>query len=199
MGLFGFGRSAVEKRLIEEFTASGLATGMSATDAKEMANGLLEAARQKVKEQGMEIDYETYMRYAAEATGAGQRTIAAKREDGVRDADFRWWWGMPDIERYMFEVREETIRASFFLSRSEEGLSDEEAAAALRMAFPMYGDPTDTTHMKGDDRPLPDELKDRVSRWLMPKMADRDGFRKRLAEFSTYNALIRHEVRSGNL
>lgn len=198
MGLFGFGKSAVEKRLIQEFSTGLRASGCTAAEAKEMANDFLEVARQMVEEQGKEINYESYMRLA-ETEDSEKRQLAAKREDGVTDADLRWWWGMPDIERFMTVVSETNTRVSFLSSKSQEGLSGDDAWAALREALPIYGDPTDTTNTTGDDRPLPDELKDRASRWLWPKMADRDGFRKRLAEFSTYNALIRHEVRSGNL
>lgn len=33
------------------------------------------------------------------ATADNRATLQRKREDGVRDDDFRWWWNMPDLER----------------------------------------------------------------------------------------------------
>ena len=43
------------------------------------------------------------------------------------------------------------------------GEDKNEAAAHVRKIHPMYGDPDDTRHTAGDDRPLPYELKDRVN------------------------------------
>lgn len=63
----------------------------------------------------------------------------------------------------------------------------------------MFGNPDDTTLTSGDDRPLPYELKDRVNTWMHKEMASPDEFRRRVEESSTFNALVRSEIRAGRL
>ncbi len=87
-------------------------------------------------------------------------------------------------------------RMAFVVTKMQEGMTDEQAVAELRRGMPIYGDPTDTRHTNGDDRPLPHELKDRVNCWLQTKMSDPERFRQQLAQATSYNALVRAELRA---
>lgn len=64
----------------------------------------------------------------------------------------------------------------------------------------MFGDPDDTTHTKGNYRPLPYELKDRINIYLEKyKKKDPNMLKKVIENSSTFNSLIRNEIKSGNL
>ena len=64
----------------------------------------------------------------------------------------------------------------------------------------MYGDPDDTMHTKGNDRPLPYELKDRINIYVEKcKKKDPDKLKKDIENSSTFNSLIRNEIKNGNL
>jgi hypothetical protein len=84
--------------------------------------------------------------------------------------------------------------------RKEEGLNEEEAAKEVRKFHVIYGDPDDTTHTVGDDRPLPEELKDRINIYIIKKSTtDREKYKKEIEGSSTLNALLRKEIKKGNI
>lgn len=142
---------------------------------------------------------------------ATRRVIDRKRVDGVRDEDIRWWWNLPDLDRRLMLAFDDHCRIAVFLdqlSKSEEVDKDkaaEKAAAHVRKYFPMYSqdllssDPENTI-TSGDDRPLPVELKDRVNRYT-EKQAQIDpvGYKERIERATTCNALVREDIRKGNL
>lgn len=84
--------------------------------------------------------------------------------------------------------------------RNEDGLGAEEAGTKVRKFYPIYGDPQDTTHAIGDDRPLPYEIKERVNRYIERRsQADPDKCKKEIEDSTTFNALVRREIRRGNI
>ena len=199
MGLFGFGKSAVEKGLIELY--AGSLQAMYGPQARKVAKEWVQMARQQAEQDGtLELDYDAYMRFA-NAVPEARKRLAAKREDGVTDEDLKLWWGFHDLERRMIAIEDNVSRTAFFLGKREAGLSAERAAEEMRKAKPIYGDPTDTEQTKGDDRPLPDELKDRVNRWSMKQFStlDPDAIQKFATGYSSFNALIRSEIRAGHI
>ena len=112
------------------------------------------------------------------------------------------------MERRMMVKIDEWFRLETFVTALQaidiQGLDREETAARAAMEVgrwhPVYGDPRDTTHGAGDDRPLPHELKDRVNVYVQRQIQiDLAAFRQRLAGSSSFNALLRHEIREGNL
>lgn len=127
--------------------------------------------------------------------------VADLRAEGVKDEDIRWWWNMHDIERRLIKRVDNVFRyGTYTVKTAAEGQTQRSPADALRKAFPTYGDPSDTTHTSGDDRPLPWELKERVNTWIQREMArDPDALKKRVEESSTMNALIRAAIRDGEL
>jgi hypothetical protein len=64
----------------------------------------------------------------------------------------------------------------------------------------MYGDPADTSHRSGDDRPLPYELKDRINRYIEKRrLHDPEAYKQDIQISSSFNALVRKEIRANNL
>ncbi len=97
----------------------------------------------------VENAYGTYIRLLKSEPKAREH-LAAKREDGVTDEDPRWCWGLHDLDRRMMGIDDESSRAAVFLATRNTGIPAEKAAAEMRIAIPVYGDPTDTEHHTGN-------------------------------------------------
>jgi hypothetical protein len=128
------------------------------------------------------------------------REFQAKRQEGVTDEDIRWYWNMRDLERRAMEQMYRAILYAAWKSARAEGRSDEEAARHARKFHPYWGDPDDTRLARDDNRPLPVELMKRKNAWFEKERATNpEGLELRLARSSSYNALIRAEIRAGRL
>ncbi len=209
MGIFSriFGlQSSLEKEL-EELHVSSLQAlmGLSLIDARTAFRAMLKAAKEEAMKEGtLNLPPnlgDTLLK--KEATDEKIKTmLAKKRKEGVRDADIRWWWNMYDLERRMALKVDEMFRLAFFMKcREEDGLDENEAAKKVRKAFPIFGNPDDTTHTTGDDRPLPYELKNRINIYMIEKraQANKEKFKMELEKWSTVNAFIRNVIKRGNL
>ena len=92
---------------------------------------------------------------------------------------------------------ENIFRLTAFKHFRKEGLSSEKAGEEIRRMFPIYGNPDDLRHTSGDDRPLPYELRGRVDSYC-----ERHGqsiIQEKVSNFTSFNALIRSEIRLKNL
>ena len=129
------------------------------------------------------------------------KVLEKKRREGVRDEDIRWWWNLDNLEKMMMLKVDEFHRMALHIKcRQEDGLSVERAAEQVRKHHPIFGDPEDTTHTQGDDRPLPEELKDRINIYVEKRFAnDSEIFKKEVEQSSTFNALVRKEIRVGKI
>jgi len=127
--------------------------------------------------------------------------LVRKRIEGVRDGDIRWWWNMDDLARRMMLIVDDWSRLTVFKKLTEkDSLSENEAAKRIGKSFPIFGDSNDITHTTGDDRPLPYELKDRINIYIERKsQTEPEKFKKEIEESSTFNALIRKEIKKGNI
>jgi len=137
---------------------------------------------------------------------AMRKQIPIKYEEGVTDEDIKWWWNQFDIERRMIVKQDETTRGALWLQvfLNSFEINDKkravEAACQVRKAFPMFGDPNDTIHTSGQDRPLPYELKLRVNNYVQEHMGiNQEIIKTRLMDFSTFNAFVRQEIKAGNI
>ncbi len=127
--------------------------------------------------------------------------LAKKRAEGVRDADIRWWWNLHYLERRMMLAVDDIYRLTMFAHvREEKGVDPGQAASHVRKHMPMYGDPSDSTHATGEDRLLPYELKERINVYFEKRAkTDPTGFKQEIAEASSFNALLRSEMKRGRL
>ena len=65
---------------------------------------------------------------------------------------------------------------------------------------PIYGDSNDNSQSSGDDRPLPFELKDRINIYIEKRAGKgSEEYKREMESSSSFNALIRKEMRAGKL
>jgi hypothetical protein len=127
------------------------------------------------------------------------RIVELARADGATDVDIANWYDLHEYEKHLIVKFDELCRMALFLDRLEKGAATPDAAADVRRAHPMYGDLLDTSNTTGDDRPLPYALKGRVNRYIEKQANNLAAYRQRRDEYSTFNALVRAEVRQGRL
>ncbi|MCP4611127.1 MAG: hypothetical protein GY845_20655 [Planctomycetes bacterium] len=199
-----FGKPKIEKVLEERYVPMlQLAIG-SMPEAKKAFRVLLEKIKRESKEQGtstLPLNFGDILLTREKHTYEIKCMLARKRKEGLTDDDIRWWWNMHDLERRaMMEVDDMHRYALFNAMIDEEGCCPEEAERTVRKHFPMYGDPLDTKHGDGDDRPLFPELKHRINMYTERRYdIDQDKFRQEAETSSSLNALIRAKIRKGLL
>lgn len=213
MGLFSklFGSSSdIEKQLEELYIPIFQKTmGMSLSQAKKFFQNMFQLAKEESLKGNTKNLPQNYGDLLLKAESIDEKTkeiLAKKRIEGVRDEDIRWWWNIHDYERWMMIKVDENSRMSLFLDEIKKSNAEnlekaqEEAAKKVRKFFPMFGDLDDTAHTKGNDRPLPYELKDRINIYMEKyKKKDLDKLKEYIENSSTFNSLIRNEIKAGNL
>ncbi len=205
MGLFGFLIRKLKRRLEEEFVKEFHENmGMSMSEAK----GLFRDLFARAKEASIEGKTFNYPLNAGDILLEKEQgdekiraSLAKKRREGVTTDDIRWWWNRHDLERQLIlEIdqldRVRRLRQYIY----EDGLGQKQAAQRIRKGSPVYGDQEDTEHTSGDDRPLPYELRNRIVAYTKKRWTtDPEKFILDIDESSTFNALVRKEIRIGNL
>ena len=195
-------RSPIEKEMLSMYTEMYLSMGFPYSEAKSMCESALEAVKQESKEEGMDNLPDNFGSILIKKENEGgeiKRVLTKARKEGARTEDILWWWNLNDLERRMMNFIDNTFRMQSFTKDIEKGLSEEEATIQTRKYFPIYGDPDNTSNTTGDDRPLPFELKDRVNIYIEKRKNDTASYKSEIEKTSTLNALIRKEIRNGNL
>jgi len=218
MGLFNFSKyNDVEKALLDQYSQMMSMMGMSSAEAKKMAGDMLDQAIEESKKEGTYYLPQNLGDMIFGDAGSDNPTIKKiaesirqklpkKKAEGVKDEDVRWWWNLNDIERRIMLKQDDIARMTLFmaeLEKSNESSKEkaaDKAAAKVRKFHPTYGDPDDTTHTTGDDRPLPYELKDRVNIYIEKRARENsEKYKSEIEQSSTFNALLRKEIKAGNL
>ena len=208
MGIFSniFGSSSnIEKKLEEKYVTKFM-MGMLPSEARDFFRDLLrEAKKEMMQEETQKGPLPQNcgdLFLEKESTDPQARVrLTQLRNENVRDEDIRWWWNMHDLERRVMSKVEDVLKlAQMHQLIEEEGLGADEAALKVRNINPIFGDHTDTTQMKGNNRCLPEELRNRVNKYIEKReMSDPQKFKNDIEESSSFNALIREELRKGNL
>jgi hypothetical protein len=194
--------SELEKHLLEIYAdMKASLMGISNKEARQLASKLVMLAKERVKEYGFDRLPSNFGDYILQKEKEDPKFMKmnVKRRDGVRDADIKWFWNMHPLERCMLEVDDENTRLAAFMHHSQQGMSADDAANKLRKFNPIFGDPEDTKHVQGEDRPLPVELKDRINKWVQKNMPNAQAFKDELQRYSTMNTFIRVEIKKGNI
>jgi hypothetical protein len=196
--------STIEKQLEEIYVPIFKGMGMLLSQAEANFHELLKLAKKESQKEGTSSLPQNYGDILLEKESTDDKIkvmLAKKRKEGVRNEDLKWWWNMHDLERrMMLKVSEWTALALFIKLREEDGLNEREAGKIVMKSHPMFGDPDDTTHTTGEDRPLPYELNNRIDIYINKmSQTDPEQFKRDIKEASTLNALIRKEIKKGNI
>ena len=188
-----------EKALLDLYTQGFQKAGIP--EPSKMAENLLNEAIKEAKRVALPPNAGDKILEKEKADENTHKVLEKKRREGVRDEDIRWWWNLDNLEKMMMLKVDEFHRMALHIKcRQEDGLSVERAAEQVRKHHPIFGDPEDTTHTQGDDRPLPEELKDRINIYVEKRFAnDSEIFKKEIEQSTTFNALVRKEIRAGKL
>lgn len=196
--LFG-NPDSLETRLTNEMAVAFQGIGTPRHEAMNMAREMVIEAKQEVAQRG----------WSNQSPNAGDLLLQqerenpkihdgleAIREDGVRDEDIRWWWNMHPLERVIIQKSDELNRWSAALALSEQGLDPEQVTRKVFAIHPKFGDPRED---EGDDRPIPFELKRRIVEFMERHYDAPDRMREKIENASSFNAVIRAEIRAGTL
>lgn len=217
MGLFGNNYNKIEKGLLEHY--SQMFAMMGIPDASKMARDMLKRSIERSKKEGtynlppnfgdIILEKEKAEDPAVEKMAKIFRDLLPKkRAEGVKDEDIRWWWNLNDVERNIMLSFDEMSRMALLIKCvQEDGLSDKQAAEKVWRFHPTYtyGDPSIKPEkapigLQKEDYKLPIELKDRVNIFIEKRaQTDPEKYKKETEESSTFNALIRKEIRKGNI
>jgi hypothetical protein len=178
--------------------------GMSPSQAKSTVRDIFEGAKQEsLKEDTPDLP-QNVGDFLLEEESSDEKIrsiLEKKRNEGVRNQDIKWWFNMPDLERrILLKIDDVSTRGLFTKLREEDGLSEDEAARGVRKGYPLFGYPDDTAYASGEDRPLPYELKGRIKSYVKKRIqTDPERFKKQIEQSSSFNALVREEMRKGNI
>lgn len=219
MGLFD-NYNKIEEGLLKEY--SHMFTAMGLPDTKETAKELLDRAIEKSKKEGtynlppnfgnIILKEQKAEDPIVEKFAEGIRnTLLSKRAEGVRDEDIKWWWNLNDIERSIMLGVDEMNRMALFIKELENSTEISKEKAAERAAEIMWKfHPKYTYGYRGEQKkiperiknhlPLPIELKNRINIYIEKKAkSDLEKYKREIEASSTFNALVRKEIKAGNI
>ena len=204
----------IEKGVLEQY--SQMFTVMGLPGAKETAKRLLDRAIEKSKKEETydlpsnfgniilreeKTDDPVVEKFAEEI----RKTLSPKRVEGVRDEDIRWWWNLNDVERSIMVGVDEFHCTALFLKECDEGKTTDEANEIVWKFHPKYtygyrGETKDMPQQIKDIFPLPIELKDRINIYIAKKTkTNSEKYKKDIKSSPTFNALVRKEIKAGNI
>lgn len=202
MAAIASGTLESEQRL-EDIHTQGYAhlMGIPLADARAAVQEMIRQAKDAARREGADELPEPYGDHLLEQEDRDpelQARLAGRRGEGVTDDDVRVWWNLPDVERRLIVEIDAMWRLGVFAEAVRRGKTPQEALDFVRKHFPMFGSPQEAPD-RGDDRPLPIELKPRVNAWTERQRDALDGLRARIAAASSFNAVVRDELRAGRM
>lgn len=139
------------------------------------------------------------MLLAKQSTDPSSRTYLGKiRAEGVQDADILWFWNMDSVDRIMTMRLFTLVVGAFWLSVRRQTGPGPQAGLMTRKVHPCFGNPDDRPGPPNS--PIPVELHKRINVYSYNRrMNGPHAFNNDIDNSTTFNALIRREIREGNL
>lgn len=190
---------SVEKELENIYIPKLVAEGNTLLDSKKIFARLLKIVKKESeleKTSNLPNNFGNIILRNCKNNDKAKTFVENLRKEGVRDEDIRWWWNMHDLERRIIEKLDDSIRITAFINNCRKGMSKAKAAESVRKLYPIYGDPKDESYAVGDNRSLPDELRNRVNAYIEKKFKD---IPEEVEKFTSFNAFIRNEIRKDSI
>jgi len=196
MGLFS---SSKEDRLKDIYIQKFIETGMPPAIAYDAIKQLLKLAKESLEENG-EDRLPERLGDVILTNHNFKNSLEISRQEGVTDEDVREWFNMDALERHLIRQIDKYQMAVMLSSLLEQGEDLDMATEIVKKYHAVFGNPEDTSVDSGEDRPLPEELKFRIISYIEKRVAtDNDKYKKDLESSSSFNALVRKEIKASNL
>ena len=196
--------SSIEKKLLDTYIIV-FEPIFGLREATNTVKGYIEQAKKNAKESGRDrfpLNYGDTMLRKYSIDEKIKNRIDELKKEGVKDEDIRNWWNMHYLEREMILLVDKHFRLVGLINSLKKFGDKDIASQDVRKYFPIYGNYKNTSTTTGDDKPLPSELKDRVNKYMERKQNQdpyRTKFKRMIKSFTSFNALIRSEIRNGDL
>lgn len=189
----------LEAQLLQTYTMIFRGMGMEGSQATDTAQTMISQAAQEVIQRGWNHQPPNLGDWLLQHERTDQnihRDLEALRREGVRDQDVRWYWNLPPLERVMLEKADEMSRVALYIASIKQGSNADQAGDLVWKVHPKFGNPAEG---HDDDRPLPIELKARINSFIERHSASPLVMRAKTDKASSFNALIRSEIRAGSV
>lgn len=227
MGLFDFLKyNSTERALLNHYSQIfSMQLGISSGESKKFAKDVLDSAIVESKEDdthhlpqnlgdiilGDAVSDDPAVKKLSECIKQKLPTI---KKEGVRDEDVRWWWNMSNVERLMPVECEFVYRMKFTSLEIMKEVGLVVAFENIKKNLPIYEEAIhnigtiqhddnqlpDYMQVTGDDKPLPRELTNRINIYIEKRiMSNIEKYENDIQQSSSFNALIRREIKAGNL
>lgn len=120
-------------------------------------------------------------------------------KEGVTDEDFTQWWNMPDSQHVKIKEDDNISKMTVLNVLISKGMSRKKAVEKIFKTFPVYGDQNDSSKVKGKDKFLPYELKNRINKFFTTTATKNISVEKEVLKFSSMNAYIRSKIKNGEI
>lgn len=196
MGLFS---SSKEDRLKDAYTKMFIDTGMPPAIAYNTTKELLKLAKENL-EKSNEDKFSGNFGDIILTDPHFKNSLETSRREGVKDEDIRQWFNMDPLERHLIKQVDLYHISVMTAGLLEQGKDIDSAMEITKKYYARFGGSEDTTVDSGEDRPLPEELKFRIVSYIEKRVAtDNDKYKKDLESSSSFNALVRKEIKAGSL
>lgn len=199
MGIFS---SQIEKEL-ENIYIPMFVPIVGSSEAKKMVESLIAKAKSDAIKFGNDKTPKNFGDIILQEYSNNERTkeyIDKLKEDGVSDENIKLWWNLHYLEREMIRIVDNHFKMVGFISEVEKSGDKEKAAMNNKKYMPFFGNIDDLLNKQGEDRPLPYELKDRINIYISKRVKnDPACYKKDIENYSSLNALLREEIRNGNI
>ncbi len=190
--IFGSGKPEIEKLIENRFVTNLKQVGISRREIQEAIAQCKSDSKKEVTD-NLPLNFGDYLIEHKFDNEKCKIIVEKAKLGGASEDDIKYWWNLDDLERRMIQWEDKMYRFASFLVFKQEGLSEGDAIMKVRKTFPIYGDPTDETNMQGDDRPLPDELHERIK--VMTMELPPIYFQQFSSDYNSMNGFIRSELR----
>lgn len=204
MGIFSSKKDTLRQKLQKQFIPFLIDNcNIDHLEAKQMVDnmfdGLIEESEIELHERIPPDFGDTLLK--EEKTDASIKTMLDRmRSEGVNNNDIRWLWNMPVDERLMLIITDNFFKSHLYIRYREQGFTKQAAKIKLHKRFPYYGELDSDATLSGDDRPLPWELKNRINTYgINRNKDDNDQYEKDMDASSSFNALVRKEIKKGKI
>ncbi|MBP6945180.1 hypothetical protein KBD61_04490 [Patescibacteria group bacterium] len=187
--------------------------GLPQAEAVSSFNQLLEQCREEAIQEGFTSECfnqgDNLLDLEAKKDPEACRFLNLRRKEGVRDEDIKDWWNLDEIERKLLNKIDAIQWGAMLKHTSAENLL--EATEQIGKYLPIYRPPVEPVTVQAstlspellsaieEEKPIPPELRFRVKAYISRRSDDMPSFQRDIGHYPCMNALVRDEIRRGNL